>query len=96
MEQNYKQRVIEFFNGRTAYDDEGDSHPNEAKRLLDYVPLSSGQSVLDIATGTGLLAIPAVKAISAIEVDEPKALGLCSQLLNLRMPSLDEFIDLVL
>ncbi len=73
MEQNYKQRVIEFFNSRTAYDAEGDSHPKEAKRLLDYVPLTSGQSVLDIATGTGLLAIPAAKAISpngrAIGVD---------------------------
>ena len=73
MEQNYKQRVIEFFNSRTAYDAEGDSHPQEAQRLLDYVPLTSGQSVLDIATGTGLLVIPAAKAISpngkAIGVD---------------------------
>lgn len=60
---NYKQRVIDFFNSRTAYDAEGDEHPNEAKRLLDYIPLASGQSVLDIATGTGLLAIPAAQAI---------------------------------
>lgn len=65
MQQNYKQQVIDFFNSRTAYDSEGDSHPNEAKRLLDYVPLNSGQSVLDIATGTGLLAIPAAKAIAS-------------------------------
>jgi len=63
MQQSYKQRVIDFFNSRTAYDSEGDDHPNEAKRLLDYVPLASGQSVLDIATGTGLLAIPAAKSI---------------------------------
>ena len=64
MQQNYKQQIIKFFNSRTAYDSEGDNHPNEAKRLLDYIPLTSGQSVLDIATGTGLLAIPAVKSIS--------------------------------
>ena len=70
---NYKQQVVDFFNRRTAYDDEGDSHPNEARRLLEYLPLTSGQSVLDIATGTGLVAIPAAKAIlphgNAIGVD---------------------------
>lgn len=63
MQQGYKQRVIDFFNSRTAYDSKGDEHPNEAQRLLDYVPLTSGQSVLDIATGTGLLAdIPEILA----------------------------------
>jgi ubiquinone/menaquinone biosynthesis C-methylase UbiE len=60
----YKQQVINFFNGRTTYDAEGDSHPKEARRLLEYVALKSGQKVLDIATGTGLVAIPAAKKVA--------------------------------
>lgn len=34
----YKQQVIDFFNSRTAYDAEGDSHPKEAQRLLNLSP----------------------------------------------------------
>ena len=61
---DYKKQVIEFFDRRTAYDAEGDSHPNEAKRLLEYVRLESGQTILDLATGTGLIAIAAAKIAS--------------------------------
>ena len=61
---DYKQQVIDFFDRRTAYDAEGDSHPQEAKRLLEYVPLKSGQTVLDLATGTGLVAIAAAKKVA--------------------------------
>lgn len=60
----YKQQVVNFFDRRTAYDTEGDSHPKEARRLLKYVPLNSRQVILDIATGTGLIAIPAAKKVS--------------------------------
>ena len=61
---NYKRQVIKFFDRRTAYDAEGDSHPEEAKRLLEYVPLKSGQTILDLATGTGLVAIAAAKQVA--------------------------------
>ena len=61
---DYKQQVIDFFDRRTAYDAEGDSHPQEAKRLLEYVPLKSGQTILDLATGTGLVAISAAKKVA--------------------------------
>ncbi len=61
---NYKQQVIDFFNSRTAYDLEGDNHPKEARCLLDYVGVSSGQKILDLATGTGLVAIDAAKAVA--------------------------------
>ena len=64
MQKDYKQKVIDFFNGRIAYDSEGDSHPREAKRLLEYVGVISGQTILDLATGTGLVAIPATKAVA--------------------------------
>lgn len=61
---DYKQQVINFFDSRTTYDAEGDSHPREARRLLEYVALESGQKVLDLATGTGLVAIPAAKKVA--------------------------------
>lgn len=64
MQENYKQKVINFFNSRTAYDSEGDSHPENAKRFLDFVSVKPGQTILDIATGTGLVAIPAAKIVA--------------------------------
>ena len=57
---NYKQQVIELFNSRTNYDqEEGSQHPREASLLLESVPIHQGQKILDVATGTGLIAIPA-------------------------------------
>lgn len=62
----YKQQVIEFYNRRTAYDrEEGTRHPLEANILLEFVPLHSGQKILDVATGTGLIAIPAAKLVGS-------------------------------
>ena len=56
----YKQQVIQFYDARTAYDHEQDTqHPREASLLLESVPIQPGQKILDIATGTGLVAIPA-------------------------------------
>lgn len=70
---NYKQQVIDFFNKRTTYDQEGQKHPREAKLLLNSVPIISEQKILDMATGTGLVAIPAAKKVkergSVIGVD---------------------------
>jgi ubiquinone/menaquinone biosynthesis C-methylase UbiE len=58
----YKQQVINFFDQRTAYDLEGDSHPYEANKLLEFAAdIQDGQTVLDLATGTGLVAIAAAK-----------------------------------
>lgn len=63
---NYKQEVIELFNSRTAYDqEEGTHHPLEASLLLEFVPIQKGQKILDIATGTGLVAIPAAGKVSS-------------------------------
>ncbi len=61
----YKQQVIAFFNRRTAYDQEGERHPKEAKKLLNLVPVKEGQKILDLATGTALLAIDAAQKVGA-------------------------------
>jgi ubiquinone/menaquinone biosynthesis C-methylase UbiE len=66
MEQNtYKQEVARYFNGRTPYDDEDEFHHDLAGRLLGYAHLQPGQSVLDIATGSGLIAIEAAKQVGS-------------------------------
>ncbi|MEP0869591.1 methyltransferase domain-containing protein [Trichocoleus desertorum AS-A10] len=59
----YKQQVIDFFNQRIAYDQEGSRHPQEAAQLLSFVPLQKHQRALDIATGTGLVAISAAQKV---------------------------------
>ena len=65
MMSEYKQQVANFFNSRTDYDAEGDSHPNEAKKLLEFAPsLEPGQTILDLATGTGLVAIAAAEKVA--------------------------------
>jgi ubiquinone/menaquinone biosynthesis C-methylase UbiE len=73
IQENYKQQVTNFFNSRTTYDSEGVGHPENAKKLLDFVSVRSGQTILDIATGTGLVAIPVAKVVglkgSVIGVD---------------------------
>ncbi len=78
---NYKQKVINFFDSRISYDTEGEQHPREAKKLLASVEVRSGQTILDIATGTGLLAIPAAQKVAptgrVIGVDFSK--GMLSQ-----------------
>lgn len=60
---SYKQKVKEFFDRRINYDREGDRHPREAKLILESVQLQQGQKVLDLATGTGLISIPAAQKV---------------------------------
>ncbi|BAU66081.1 Methyltransferase type 11 [Stanieria sp. NIES-3757] len=67
----YKQQVIDFFDRRTNYDREGTRHPCEAKRLLESVPIQPGQKILDLATGTGLVAIAAAQQVG----DEGSVVG---------------------
>jgi arsenite methyltransferase len=60
-EQQYKRKVIDFFNSRTTYDN--DYTIRRAVPLLELVPLKKGQKVLDMATGTGIIAIAAAQAV---------------------------------
>ncbi len=63
MQKNYQQRIVDFFNNRTAYDSEDRGHPENAQRLLDFVTLRSSQTILDVCTGTGLVAIPLARIV---------------------------------
>lgn len=57
----YKQELIDFYNARTNYDN--DATLNRAIGLFDYATLFPGQSVLDVATGTGNIAIKAANQV---------------------------------
>ena len=60
---NYKQSVADFYNSRTDYDN--DFTRDRALRLVEYAPLKSGDSVLDVATGTGIVAISAAAIVGS-------------------------------
>lgn len=62
-EQTYKQEVIKFFNSRTCYDN--DYTISRALPLFDLIPLQSGQQVLDLATGTGIMAIASAEIVGS-------------------------------
>ena len=57
----YKQEIIDFYNARTNYDNE--TTLNRAIVLFDYATPCPGQSVLDVATGTGNIALKAAQKV---------------------------------
>ncbi|MBD2250919.1 class I SAM-dependent methyltransferase [Nostoc parmelioides] len=62
-EQKYKTDVINFFDSRTSYDN--DYTIRRALPLLELIPLKTGQKVLDLATGTGIIAIAAAEIVGS-------------------------------
>ena len=66
----YKQQLLADFNSRINYD-QGKLYAPVANRLIEVAELQSGQKVLDIATGTGLVAIAAAKIVGS----EGKVIG---------------------
>lgn len=66
---NYKQRVIADFNSRSNYDN--DLRYRLANPLVELAQLQSGQKILDVATGTGIVAIAAAKIVG----NEGKVIG---------------------
>jgi ubiquinone/menaquinone biosynthesis C-methylase UbiE len=61
----YKQQIADLYSNRSANYDSGDWHPRIASRLIEHTQLSLGQQVLDIATGTGMVAIEAAQIVSS-------------------------------
>lgn len=59
----YKQQVTAFFDSRTSYDN--DLTYRRAIRLVELAPLQKGQRVLDVATGTGIVAIAAAQIVGS-------------------------------
>lgn len=58
---DYKQKIANFYNARTDYDN--DHTRDRALRLVEYSPLKVGDSVLDVATGTGIVALAAAQIV---------------------------------
>lgn len=65
----YKQRIVTDFNSRSNYDNQW--RDRFANRLVEFANLESGQKVLDIATGTGIVAIASAKIVG----NEGKVIG---------------------
>lgn len=60
--EGYKKAVAEIFDARTDYN-LSESHARLADRLLRLAAPQAGERVLDIATGTGFIAIPAASLV---------------------------------
>jgi ubiquinone/menaquinone biosynthesis C-methylase UbiE len=60
----YKQQIAVFYSRRSQNYDESDWHYQIACRLVKYAQISSGQSILDIATGTGMVALEAAQIVN--------------------------------
>jgi ubiquinone/menaquinone biosynthesis C-methylase UbiE len=59
----YKQQIADIYSSRSANYDRGEWHPRIAHRLLKSARLQTGMQVLDIATGTGMVAIEAARIV---------------------------------
>jgi ubiquinone/menaquinone biosynthesis C-methylase UbiE len=60
---DYKQAIADLYTGRSQNYDHSDWHLQIAHRLVEYGQVSSGQQVLDIATGTGHVAIASAQLV---------------------------------
>ena len=75
----YKQEIADLYDQRSENYDDNDRLKQICHHLFDYAQISSGQTVLDIGTGTGHLAIAVSKVVgekgAVIAVDiSPKML----------------------
>ncbi|MGQ4648453.1 methyltransferase domain-containing protein [Lyngbya aestuarii] len=60
---NFKQQVADLYSQRSDSYDQGYFHPLLAHCLVEYAAIEPGQKVLDIATGTGLVAIEVAQLV---------------------------------
>jgi len=59
----FKQQLAAIYDRRSQTYDNGDFHPKLANTLIKYSKIRPGQKILDLATGTGLVAIEAAKIV---------------------------------
>ncbi|MCC5636746.1 protein-L-isoaspartate(D-aspartate) O-methyltransferase [Nostoc sp. CHAB 5844] len=62
---DYKQQIADLYSRRSLTYDQSDWHLQIAHRLVEYAQLSTGQHILDIATGTAMVAIQAAQVVGA-------------------------------
>jgi len=63
MSEGYKSQLAEFFDARAINYDEDNLRARLASRLVDIARPRQGERALDIATGTGLVAIPTARLL---------------------------------
>jgi ubiquinone/menaquinone biosynthesis C-methylase UbiE len=68
----YKQQIADLYSGRSAGYDNGAWHPRIARHLVEYANIQPGQEVLDLATGTGMVAIETAQTVG----DEGYVIGI--------------------
>ncbi len=68
----YKQQIADMYTRRSATYDQSDWHHSIAHRLVEYAQVQPQQQLLDIATGTGIVAIAAAQIIG----NEGKVIGI--------------------
>jgi len=61
----FKQQIADMYSQRSSNYDSGDFHPLIAHRLIEYANIHRGQKVLDVATGTGLVAIETAQIVGS-------------------------------
>ena len=62
---NLAAEVAAYFDNRSPTYDTGDFHPRLTARLIEAASIKQGQTVLDVATGTGLVAIETARRVGA-------------------------------
>ncbi|MGL5058871.1 MAG: class I SAM-dependent methyltransferase [Microcoleus sp.] len=61
----YKQEIADLYTRRSPTYDSSDWHLQMARRLVEFGQVSSGQQILDIATGTGHVAFAAAEIVGS-------------------------------
>lgn len=63
--QSYHKTITDTYDERSKNHDKSEWHRNTALRLVEELPIESGDSVLDIATGTGTIAFHAASLVGS-------------------------------